>query len=392
MASRSHKTTIQNLPDMILSNIFIHLLAKQLAQMRSVSKSWNALLSEPTFIKFHLRHSIYNIHQTPLHFFYDESLHVVQLLANPHLQLTNFFKLPVHPKLQSYNLQVIGSVNGLICSSYSDSIIHIWNPSLSAVLTLPAYSMPPCSIDSEANKWLKVFFRFGYDPRTDDYKLVKLTGFADVDSSLVLWWMDVEIYSMRKGSWELINERFPSHIEWIEDHEVVCVDGPEGYIHWIGSTNQELDSKTIVAFNLGSDTFGEIPLPHSTEAYNHCLSASLGVLAGKLCVMSWSWTGVVDIECEVWVMEEYGVAESWAKRHVFSRFVGDIYPFGFTSGNKFLIQDEYDRLVMYDPVTEEALVLTNDCSYELYHAGKIVEYMDSLVWVASRKGPNGQNN
>ncbi|KAL4589344.1 hypothetical protein LXL04_002250 [Taraxacum kok-saghyz] len=389
MASRSRTTTIQNLPDMILSNIFIRLFAKQLAQMRSISKSWNTLLSEPTFIKFHLHHSIYNIHQTPLHFCDDKSLHVVQLLANPHLQLTNCIKLPVHPKSQSSSLHVIGSVNGLICSSYSDSIIHIWNPSLSAVLTLPAYSMPPCWIDSEANNWLKVFFRFGYDPNTDDYKLVKLTGFADVDSSLVLWWMDVEIYSMRKGSWELINERFPSYIEWIDDLEVVCADGLEGNMHWIGSTDQELETKTIVAFDLGSETFREIPLPDSTTFYEHCLSVSLGVLAGKLCVMSWSCSGSVDIGCEVWVMEEYGAAESWAKRHVFSRFFGDIYPFGFISGNKFLIQDEY-RLVMYDPVTEEAQILTDDCSYEVYHAGKIVEYVDSLVWVAPRKAPYGQ--
>ncbi|CAH1425346.1 unnamed protein product [Lactuca virosa] len=46
MTSPQHPMTMENLPDeLFLLNIFIRLSAKQLAQMRSVSKSWNALLS-----------------------------------------------------------------------------------------------------------------------------------------------------------------------------------------------------------------------------------------------------------------------------------------------------------------------------------------------------------
>ncbi|CAH1425363.1 unnamed protein product [Lactuca virosa] len=186
---------------------------------------------------------------------------------------------------------------------------------------------------------------------------------------------------MRKGSWKLIIERVPSHITWIDENEVVCADGHDGHLHWLGYITEEMNLKTIVAFDLGSETFREIPLPDSTVAFKYGRLDALGVLGGKLCVMSRD----EDVGCVVWVMEEYGVAESWVKRHVFSHFIGYTYPFGFTSANKFLIQDQYSRLVLYDPVTEEAQILKNDFSYVEYEAGKIVEYVDSLVWVAPAK-------
>ncbi|XP_023762016.2 F-box/kelch-repeat protein At3g06240 isoform X1 [Lactuca sativa] len=369
MASPQQPTTIENLPNELLVNIFIRLLAKQLAQMRSVSKSWNSLLSKSSFVKTQLHHSIFNKDKTLFHFS-DDHYYGFKLSVNPNPQLISFIKLPPNPESPHTSIRVIDSVNGLICSSYSDSIIQIWNPSLSAILTLPPYFMPCSAIDS-----IRIFFRFGFEPKTDDYKVVKLTAYAN--GSSVIWWMDVEIYSMRKGSWKLIIERVPSHITWIDENEVVCADGHDGHLHWLGYITEEMNLKTILSFDLGSETFREIPLPDSTVATEYGRSTALGVLGGKLCVMSWA----MDDPSEVWVMEEYG----WVKRHVFSQFIGDTYPFGFTSANKFLIQDQYYRLVLYDPVTEEAQILKNDFSFPEYLAGKIVEYIDSLVWVAPAK-------
>ncbi|CAI9286201.1 unnamed protein product [Lactuca saligna] len=369
MGSPQQPTTIENLPNELLVNIFIRLLAKQLAQMRSISKSWNSLLSKSSFVRTQLNHSIYNQDKTLFHFS-DDHYYGFKLSVNPNPQLISFIKLPPNPESPHTSIRVIDSVNGLICSSYSDTVIQIWNPSLSTVLTLPPYFMPCSAYDS-----IKILFRFGFDPKTDDYKVVKLTAYAG--GSCVVWWMDVEIYSMKKGSWKLITERFPSHITWIDENEVVCADGHDGYLHWLGYITEEMNLKTIVAFDLGSETFREIPFPDSIVASEYGRFDALGVLGGKLCVMSWD----EDVGCEVWVMEEYG----WVKRHVFSQFIGDMYPFGFTSANKFLIQDQYSRLVLYDPVTEEAQILKNDFSYAEYEAGKIVEYVDSLVWVAPVK-------
>ncbi|KAL4589356.1 hypothetical protein LXL04_002262 [Taraxacum kok-saghyz] len=360
-ASPQHPASMENLPEELLSNIFIRLLAKQLAQMRSVSKSWNALLSHSSFIKSHLHHSIHNNDQVLLLFHYkgkyayESKLFTAKPTQSPDLELADFIKLPPAESKYTRGIRIIGSVNGLICSSNKT---NIWNPSLSAVLTLPPYSIPR---DDDGR--IKIFFRFGYDPKTDDYKVVKLTRptkYADK------WYPQVEIYSMRKGSWELITERFPTHITNMKDCECVCVDGHDGHLHWLGCTAEY--RRMVVAFDLGSETFYEIPLPLSTFDEDTRLLR----LAGKLCLMSWSR----DHAYAVWVMED----ESWAKRHVFSQFMGSrTYPLGITSHNQFLIESNYVNIVVYDPSTNEQKVMENQHD----NADRIVEYVDSLVWVPS---------
>ncbi|KAL4589350.1 hypothetical protein LXL04_002256 [Taraxacum kok-saghyz] len=289
--------TIENLPEEILSSIFIRLLAKQLAQMRSVKKSWNAILSRSSFIKSHLNHSIHNNNQILLIFHGSSNSQVLTTHScrSPDHELTNSIKLPINPQFENPNVvQVIGSVNGLICYSHSDSVIHIWNPSLSAVLTLPPYSMPSYCSDS-----VECFFRFGFDPKTDDYKVVKLTGLISHTYGIKLW-LPIEIYSMRKGSWEFITERFPSHITNIIDADGVCTDGHDGHLHWLGYIYRHngTEIERIVAFDLGLETFHEIQMPDCTRG--RICEIDLGVLSGKLCVMSFYWDDIY----EVWVMDE----------------------------------------------------------------------------------------
>ncbi|CAH1425359.1 unnamed protein product [Lactuca virosa] len=348
MVSLQHPATMENLPGEVLVNIFIRLFAKQLAQMRSVSKSWNALLSQSSFVKSHLHRSIHNNDQIIL-VFYRSSPFTAHPCRFPHLELTNFIKLPVNPRFEyTKSIKVIGAVNGLICFADGDYMIHIWNPSLSAMLTLPPYTIP-CNENNSS----EIYLRFGFDPKTDDYKVVKLTGLTEPPIYLVNRWLQVEIYSMRRGSWELITARFPSHITNIIDGDCVCADGHDGHLHWLGYIGKTYDSERIVAFDLGSETFREIPLPDSTvDDYR---SNDLGVLSRKLCVTS-----------RLLLNEGY-------------EFIGGSYPFGFTSHNVFVIEED-NRLVLYDPVAEQAKILGPRYS-EKSGADKVVEYVDSLVWL-----------
>ncbi|KAL4589353.1 hypothetical protein LXL04_002259 [Taraxacum kok-saghyz] len=375
MTSPQHPTTIQSLPDELLSNIFIRLLAKQLAQMRSVSKSWNAFLSQPSFVKSHLHRSIHNNDQILLTFYILNDYinpFTTHSCKSPHIELPNFIKLPVSPHPEYTRITVIGSVNGLICSTYGDSIIHIWNPSLSSVLTLPPYSMPSECCNSISNSF-RIYFRFGFDPKTDDYKVVKVTSLIK-PTFFAKWWMDIEIYSMRKASWNLITERFPSHIKAFNNGDPLCLDGHGGHLHWLGSIDDNrIIPDRIVAFDFGSETFREIPLPVSMLDPNY--SCELGVLGQQIYVVS----RVGDGTLEVWVMEEYGVVESWVKRHVLSGFFGYSYPFGFTSHTEFLLQDNMDNLALYNLVTNKTQIFKNYPKEG--EVEKIVEYVDSLVWV-----------
>ncbi|KAL4575331.1 hypothetical protein LXL04_022173 [Taraxacum kok-saghyz] len=344
--------------------------------MRCVCKPWNALLSESSFIKSHLHHSIHNNDEVLLFFnsgfsFESCSALTARPSSSPNLELTDFIKLPVNlqPKDRFIHSGVIGSVNGLICfhyGSFDNHVVHIWNPSLSAMSTLP-----PSSIPSGTSR--KTHFRFGFDPKTDDYKVVKLTNLYERCEMAP----QAEVYSMRKGSWKVISQKFPSYVTMIQDRDEVCVDGHDGHLHWLGCTDFRWLKEAIVAFDLGLETFRVISLPRSVL---HDMGMNVvGVLAGKLCVMS----RVRFYECDVWVMEEYGVAESWVRHHAFSQFSGDIYPFGFTLNGEFLFHVYNDRFALYDQIEEKSKIF--DIMGGQIGKTKVVEYVDSLVWVTPAK-------
>ncbi|KAJ9553927.1 hypothetical protein OSB04_017972 [Centaurea solstitialis] len=397
-----HPTTIENIPGELLSEILIRVPAKPLARMRSVSKPWNHLLSQPSFIKYHLHLSLHNkkdeILLVLLSGNYDDLFSITTHSSqSPRLELPDFIKPPAIPPSANDNLTFFGSVNGLICYGFrtpSDFIIQIWNPSLSAVLTLPPFNALDGFIFNDST--YELHFRFGYDPKTDDYKLVKLMSFTlpPVNDPGMTYFVqakrcftrvvndveEVEVYSMRNGSWKLIENRLPLHVREIVDEEVVCVDGQDGILHWFGivSENGWLSMQTIVTFDLSVESFGEICLPNSVIGRYW---DGLGVYGGKLCVMSFNKRR----DCEVWVMDDYGVAESWTKIRMFSDFGDDKDPYGFTSSNKFLFsvywsETDYDHLKIYEPGTEKVESFKT-MARERY-CTKIVRYVESLVWVA----------
>ncbi|KAJ9553812.1 hypothetical protein OSB04_017857 [Centaurea solstitialis] len=363
MASSQQPTSMENLPNDILLNILIRLPAKQLGQMRCVSKPWEFLLSQPSFVKSHLHRSTNNLNDEiflvlPDGDYEDVFSVTAHFSRSPHLKVANFVKLPGIPSSALDKVIFFGSVNGLICFGFhtyhhsDDFVIQIWNPSLSAVLTVP-----PCDCIHDLDF---LHFRFGYDPKTDDYKLVKLMNCSqrsfgtpkDNVVSLNRYFITdaqdlvkVEVYSMRKGSWKLITNRLPSHVRVLSDAETICTDGHDGHLHWFGNDFGVGSQKTIVSFDFGVESFGEIRLPDSKTKYHPRRWLRLGVYNGKLCV-----TAMNVFKYEVWVMNEYGVTDSWVKMHVFFNYRGDMKPYGFTSNNKFLFRiNTRVRLDFKDP-------------------------------------------
>ncbi|KAL4571614.1 hypothetical protein LXL04_018377 [Taraxacum kok-saghyz] len=374
MASPQNPATMDDLSEDVLSNIFIRLLAKQLAQMRCLSKSWNTLLSQSSFIKSHLNRSIKNNDPVLLIFnelFPSNKPFTAHPSRSPNRELTNFVKIPIVSPTDFAAGLLIGSFNGLLCFAYKCRI-YICNPSLSAVLTLP-----PFSNRTSGYIIIEMTFRFAFDPRTEDYKVIKLSTFLlphNADPALADF-QNVEIYSMRNRSWKFINQRFPWRVKYLSKQDEVHGDGHDGYLHWLGYVDDERKVQTIITFDLSVERFREIPPPDSIQESDGNRRNYLGTLAGKLCVMS----SIEDGGVEVWVSMDR-VTASWVKRYVFSQFTGAIIPFGFTLHNEFLFEKLGDcRLSLYDPVSKKVKRFKKRGKCD--GLTKVVGYVDSLVWV-----------
>ena len=85
-----------------------------------------------------------------------------------------------------------------------------------------------------------------------------------------------------------------------------------GVFIWLCVTDLEGNPRTIVTFDLGAMTLGdEIPPPDSVIDCGRWCMSDLGVLGGKLCVMS---RCVKHYECNVWVRDD---RDSWVKHHLY---------------------------------------------------------------------------
>ncbi|XP_071698849.1 F-box/kelch-repeat protein At3g06240-like [Rutidosis leptorrhynchoides] len=363
-ATNNKEAMVMNyLPDDVLRNdIFIRLPAKQLALLRSLSKTWNCALSGSSFIKSHLHHSLihnkYDDNQTDIIAFYFAYL---DDMSGTYFTL-NASRSPIYQdhcnyiKLSLYGFNhVIGSVNGLICFSNYNDVVHLWNPCLSSTLITISDSNNTPSIYKRCLHHSD--FRFGYDPKTDDYKVVHVKCYYKMTPQQMIYeWLSVKVYSVRKACWGSITAKFPLNITHING-KLVLGDGYIGRVHWLCDVDhpniKNIKKETIVAFDLSAETFSEISLPPDFVKCTRQRTNVLGVLFEKLCVISCIHGG----DCEVWIMEEYGVATSWVKR-IFSRFSNlDIDAVGFSLRGDLLIRSGDHCLSLYDPNTDQVKLI-----------------------------------
>ncbi|XP_026434338.1 F-box/kelch-repeat protein At3g06240-like [Papaver somniferum] len=166
-------------------------------------------------------------------------------------------------------VKLVCSCNGLVLLWYDDypdskEFFCLWNPATHE------YKV----IHESPNEFLMEdggMQAFKYDYKIDDYKLVKVVH--------------------QHG------DKFPFNLA-----SDVLVNGA---LHWV------LAKWVIVSLNISDERFEVIQLPNEPLESKH-LFTNVGVLEGCLCVLA----SVPEICYNVWVMQEYGIRESWTKRYV----------------------------------------------------------------------------
>ncbi|XP_043693184.1 F-box protein CPR1-like [Telopea speciosissima] len=304
----------KNLPEEIIADILSRLPVKSLLRFRCVCKPWFALITDPAFIKMHLSQSLATNSNLCLIF----KTHLIPSLATNSNFSLNFnssnlrsVELDVceqeaaveldHPlKSLVYEPFVLGSCNGLLCiSNYNDEDIFLWNPSTRTHKKLPIITNPFTRF---------VAYGFGYDPITDDYKLVRVQQQFSGHNNYDLH-SEVKVYSLSTNSWRTIGD-MPFF------HTILSKSGvlANSTLHWQTGTHNEFN--VIASFDLKDEKFREIPLPDFVDEAPRefglrNFEMTMGVLGGQLCLLcNFTW----DDHIELWVMKDYSVKDSWAKQ------------------------------------------------------------------------------
>ncbi|KAI9122451.1 hypothetical protein K1719_006291 [Acacia pycnantha] len=176
---------------------------------------------------------------------------------------------------------VCDQCNGILCLSGRSHLI-LWNPATKEAKAIP-----------ERDRFLFLsVIGFGFDPITNDYKIVRLL--CDEKNS-------IEVYSLNSDCWRTI---YVDNAPYRLRENGIWNSYLNGFYHWLGSS--ERDDTYILSFDFSKEVLGVIKLPLEVSSSRE----SVGVLGGSLACVSFSQYG----NFEIWVMNEYGVENSWTKK------------------------------------------------------------------------------
>ncbi|TYI12896.1 hypothetical protein ES332_A08G020800v1 [Gossypium tomentosum] len=297
------------IPHEITIDILGRLSVKDLLRFKCVSKPWCSSIEDPYFIKLHLSHSLKTntnhsliLRHREYHFFSVncDSLETTHILNHPFGE----------PKK---SIQILGSCNGLLALVNHNDSIFLWNPSTreSQVLTsneIEFASPSPwiwfyVSQCSSPSIYIarSTYYGFGYDPISDDYKLVRMVQSCGLDDEY--FHSEAKVYSLRSNCWRRIKDvcfylKFSREFGFLANNA----------LHWMVFRTPESRNKELVGFDLGSEEFRFLELPDC--CLDEAFLIDIKAMGGDICLTA-TFRDFSNVD--VWIMKEYGVKESWIK-------------------------------------------------------------------------------
>ncbi|KAK9919471.1 hypothetical protein M0R45_028063 [Rubus argutus] len=331
---------IFQLPMEIIEAILLRLPVKTLVKLTAVCKSWNSLIKTSAFIHAHLSRNqnqilliqatvglerrgkikgrdLYSLHwdDPPFNVYSN-----YKLMNNPFVVYNRSNAISPKDKinldLERGRVDVMGACNGLVCLvAAGDYTPLIWNPCIRRFVMLPKLS--PWTIRSEICS-----YGFGYDLCTNDYKVLRIAKYSTEG-----WKTSCEIWSLAQPSWKSLAAVLPVDNFWPHWKAVFV----RGAVHWLHTCNVTGKVRSIVMFDMSSELFGEIMIPQvlgedaTISRYNNSLAIfeSHGVIQEK--------------QLDMWVMKEYGVADSWVKLITIQLPAEYLEPRGFRNNGEAVI-------------------------------------------------------
>lgn len=339
-------TRSDTLPEDVVEDILSRLPVKPLKRFECVSSWWCALIQSPTFIAHHLRRSRQSITNSYLLVQRKDLItrnSVLSLIpdgdgngSDDHEALVdvpagNLFS-PIFNEEQNFYLSGT-CVNGIVClyNRGQGTKVVLWNPAVREFQVLPERPIdcpPEADYDIEG-------LGFGYDPKADDYKVVRM---------VYLWQCPgpdipplTEVYSLRTNSWRKIN---PIH------NYANCLNSTDSEIYLRGACHWWI-GRSMLAFDMSDEDFRLIRLPNRDGLWDYKIKKSMAVLSGSIALIVRLVEGM-EKSFDIWVMLEYGVEESWTKQFKIGPVLGVDRPLGFAKNGQLLLVDDNGHLVSLD--------------------------------------------
>ncbi|CAN1289233.1 F-box/kelch-repeat protein At3g06240 [Linum perenne] len=314
-----------NIPRDVLTEILLRLPVKSLLRFRSVSHSWNSLISSPAFVSLYSgeHHSHRRLFINLGNYIQEDQrcTHEIVIFHPDESSFrTNQHRVP-WPFSYWGGYHLVGSCNGLLCIYFrGNRALCLWNPAIRKHLTVEP---PPMGLikDNPRNR----FTAFMYGFAANEYKIATIEG-SYLRQRFITYHgggSNMYVYELSKNSWR----KKKTDPNWA----MVATNGSgqvsyKGGVHWIGRDARELEENwlwKVIRFDVESESYREMGVPEG-------LSRNGDMKFSLLTVTERMRLGLVQLEERnriggccfwvVWEMEDYGEVSSWKKKY--SVFMG----------------------------------------------------------------------
>ncbi|XP_020982601.1 F-box protein At1g47340-like [Arachis duranensis] len=340
----------------IIIDIFVRLPIKSVLICRCVCKDWNILISDPNFAKLlftrtlpatmirPFRSRIFRLAEyDPIEWHERRNnpccCRVFDVLnhSSSSIKLDPKFEIPGPKPFKGRVLYIeVLSCNGLFYLSGPEyrNISLVCNPITGEFIRLP-------KIPQLRKHCKQIHWGFGFHPKTNQYKLVRIQMFKH-DHSMV-----VEMHTVGTLTWINIEIDYPKNLINLYETGTYL----NGALHWIGL---DVDGNvSIWAFNFDTEkfqTFSMAPMDPDTKVIVFEFRDSLCLLYSN------------ELLGTMWRMERYGVGESWTP----------IFQYSASSTSRL-----HGCIAYHDPENQEFRILLTTPWYDDHF--QIVHYVPSLI-------------
>ncbi|KAB1214941.1 hypothetical protein CJ030_MR5G024491 [Morella rubra] len=352
------------LPEHVVIQILLCLPLVSLLRFKCLCKSWYALLSDKNFIKDCVFHDLSTSGKNKdSHFLVkrrDSTTKdfVVSRLSYETLQVSLTQPMP-SPYLgieEKVNVFIASCCDGLVCL-WDNYDLHtvLWNPNTNDTKVVPESSLPrfPADYGVVINAP-----GFGFDDKTNDYKIIKIFTVYEPDDPLVPFSLigivyPCEVYSLSTNSWSKVE----SSLRSLPPQLYTC--GPpykitqNGRASWWSSSGYS-NWEGILTFDMSNEVFVTTVFPDEIfPTKEFLILKDLFVLNEKVALAVRPYTQKESELCfDTWLLLQYGVKESWVKLCAVGPLTGICRPLQFWKHGTVLLE-KFGQLVLYDSSTKE---------------------------------------